>query len=118
MSWKSECRYMPAPIRVDFEIDGRIFRHDASPAVLRMRRTVARGLRECWPRERILEQTIINGKFKGSADLVPGVVIIKGRENYYWTLTLWPDSTQVASPQNAKAARPSKSVHSRGRRTV
>ena len=22
MSWKSECRYMPAPIRVDIEIEG------------------------------------------------------------------------------------------------
>ena len=109
---------MPAPIRVGFEIDGEVFRHDANPAVLRMRRTVARGLRERWPRDRILEQTIINGKFKGFADLAPGVVIIKGRENYYWTLTLWPDSTQLASSQNAKVARPRKGVHSRGRRAV
>jgi hypothetical protein len=79
---------MPAPVRVDFEIDGEIFRHDANPAVLRIRRTVTRGLRESWPRERIIQQTLIIGKFKGSAELTPGVAILNGRENYYWTLTL------------------------------
>lgn len=115
MSWKSECRYMPAPIRIGFEIDDEIFRLDASPSVLRMRRMVARGLRERWQRERIVEQAIHVGRFKGSADLSPGVTIINGRENYFWTLTLWPVSAQLADPQNVKTARSKKSVHLRRR---
>jgi hypothetical protein len=96
---------MPPGVRVDFKIDGEIFRYDANAAVLRMRRTVARGLRERWPRARILEQTIAIGKFKGSADLAQGVVILNGRENYYWTLTLWPDSTQLAGPLHGRRRR-------------
>lgn len=55
-----------------------------------MRRAVARGLRERWPREKILQQAILIGKFRGSADLTQGVVLINDRENYYWTLTLLP----------------------------
>jgi hypothetical protein len=105
---------MPPGIRVGFEIDGQIHRRDASPAVLRMRRTVARGLRERWPRERILTQTIENGKFEGSADLTPGFEVIRGKDNYFWTLTLWPDE-QLAEPRNAKANSPRKS-RSRRRR--
>jgi hypothetical protein len=89
--WKTECRYMPPGIQVGFEIDGEIYRDDANPAVLRMRRTVARGLRERWPREKILEQTTRIGKFIGSAALAPGVTIRGGREDYHWILTLRPD---------------------------
>lgn len=101
----SACRYMPPGVRVDFEIGGDIFRHDANRAVLRMRRMAARGLRERWPLERILEQIILIGKFGGSADLVPGVVIIDGREQYYWTLTLRPDSPQLAGLLHARRRR-------------
>ncbi|WP_315761425.1 hypothetical protein [Bradyrhizobium sp. SZCCHNS2005] len=104
--WERECKYMPPGIRVGFEIDGEIFRRDGNPAVLRMRRTVARGLRERWPREKILEQTVVNGKFEGSADLTPGFEVINGKDNYFWTLTLWPDREQSAESHNATAKRP------------
>ena len=104
-NWKTACAYMPPGIQVGFEIDGEIFRDDANAAVLRMRRSVARGLREGWPREKILEQATRIGKFRGSADLVPGVTIRGGREDYHWTLTLRPDRTQLAGPKNAKIAR-------------
>jgi hypothetical protein len=109
MSWRSECRYMVPGIQVGFEINGEIVRRDDSRVVLRMRRTVARGLRERLPREIILAQTISAGKFEGSADLAPGVEIMNGKEIYFWTLTLWP-----SGPQNA-APRPKKSVHPRRR---
>jgi hypothetical protein len=106
---------MPPGIRIHFEIDGVSFRHDGSPTVLRMRRAVARALREHWPRERILEQIIAIGKFDGSADLVPGIEIINGRESYHWTLTLWPELT---TPSNSKGSRSSKSVNSKRRRAA
>jgi hypothetical protein len=96
---------MPAPIRIQFEIDGEFFRDDASPAVLQMRRAVARGLRERWPRERILETVLAIGRFEGVADLAQGVSIINQRENYYWTLTLRLDSKQFARSQSSKAIR-------------
>jgi hypothetical protein len=93
-SWKTACRYMPPGIQVDIEIDGEILRDDANPSVLRMRRTVARGLRKRWPREKIIEHTSRVGKFTGSADLAPGITIRDGREGYYWVLTLRPDCPQ------------------------
>src|SRR5882724_4461162 len=96
MSLRSECRYKVPCIRVGFAIDGEIVGDDANPLVLRMRRTVARGLRERWTREEILKQTAIIGKFTGSAELAPGVTIRNGREGYFWTLTLWPASAQLA----------------------
>jgi hypothetical protein len=103
--WKTEPVYMPPGIQVGFEIDGEIFRDDANPAVLRMRRTVARGLRERWPREKILEQVTRIGKFRGSAELVPGVTIRNGREDNFWTLTLRPDRPKLTGPEDAKVVR-------------
>lgn len=107
MSWKSECKYMVPPVRICFNIDGETFYDDANRAVLRMRKTVARGLRNRWPLETILAQTIHIGKFIGSAELAPGATIIRGHENYFWELTLRPEQTQLAGP-----------LHSRGRRAA
>jgi hypothetical protein len=103
--WKTACRYMPPGIQVVIEIDGEIFRDDANPAVLSMRRIVARGLRAGWSREKIIEQISCAGGFIGSADLAPGVIIRRGREDYYWILVLRPDCTQGSLHLRWRAAR-------------